>query len=125
VTLRLPRNVDAITRGEAAVLLGIGEDAVGRLRREGLLTKALGGRQLYSRSEVQALIEDPWLNGVQAAAVLGVSHVRVSQLATADRIPFRLTRSGKRVYRQSQLAVVANARQAKLGRFPSLEPSKE
>jgi hypothetical protein len=113
VTARLPPHPDAITRAEAAALLGVGEAAVGRLRREGLLTKGLGGRRLYSRSEVEAFIADPWLNGVQAAEILGVSHVRVSQLATEEKIPVHVTVSGRPVYPMRQLEVVANARRAR------------
>lgn len=123
MTTRLPRNPDAITRAEAAALLGIGEDAVGRLRREGLLTKELGGRRLYSRSEVEAFVADPWINGVQAAEILGVSHNRVSQLAAADKIPHRLTASGMRVYRKSQMAVTARTRLVVGGHAPRNLPA--
>lgn len=115
MTTRLPRDPDAITRAEAAALLDIGEDAVRRLRREGLLERELGGRRLYSRAEVEAYIADPWLNGAQAAEILGISHNRVSQLAAVDKIPFRLTQSGKRVYRTSQISVVARGRQVSKG----------
>ena len=110
VTSRLPPDPDAITRPEAAKLLGIGEYAVARLRREGLLTEVRGGRRLYSRSEVEAFLKNPWINGREAAKILGVSHNRVSQLAAAEKIPVHRTKSGKRVYRSGQIRVVASSR---------------
>lgn len=110
MTQRIPRDADAITRAEAAAMLGLGVGAVRRLRREGLLVEQLGRQHLYSRSDVQAFVADPWLTGIAAAEILSVSHNRVSQLANDDKIPFRLTASGRRVYRKSQLEVVANAR---------------
>jgi predicted site-specific integrase-resolvase len=58
---------------------------------------------------------NPWITGVEAAAILGVSHVRVSQLAANGKIPVHLTQSGERVYRRQQIEVVSNARRV---RFP-------
>lgn len=113
MTRRLPLDADAISRAEAAIVLGVGEGSVARLRREGLLSEVRGGRRLYSRAEVKAFAADPWLNGVGAAQVLGVTRTRVFQLASADKIPFRFTRTGKRAFRKSQLQVVANARQTR------------
>jgi len=113
VTPRLPRDPDAITRAQAATILGVGESTVVRWRREGLLIEQRGGRRLYSRSEAEAVAANPWLKGVQAAEILGVGHVRVSQLADAGRIPVHVTKSGRRVYRKAQIAVVANAREVR------------
>jgi hypothetical protein len=48
--------------------------------------------------------------------ILGVSHARVSQLAAAEKIPVHVTASGRRMYRQRQLEVVANARRERLGK---------
>jgi predicted XRE-type DNA-binding protein len=93
-------------------MLGLSEVTVTRLRREGLLIQ-LDGYPSYSRADVQEFIDNPWLNGRQAALVLGVSHNRVSQLAAAEKIPVHLTKSGKRVYRLRQLDVVARARSLK------------
>jgi hypothetical protein len=112
MTPRKPANPDAITLAEAAAALGISEIRVTRLRREGLLVR-LGGYPSYSHDDIQAFIDNPWLNGRQAALLLGVSHNRVSQLASADQIPVHFTASGRRVYRQRQIEVVANARGAK------------
>jgi hypothetical protein len=109
VTPRKPVDPDAITRGEAAALMGLTEMRVTHLRRLGLL-KALPGYPSYSRSNVEEFISNPWIDGRQAASILGVSRTRVNQLAQAERIPYRVLASGRRVYRQRQIEVVANAR---------------
>lgn len=90
-------------------MLGLSTLRVTRLRREGLLVR-LKGYPSYSRLDVEAFVDNPWLNGRQAAVVLGVSHNRVSQLAAEERIPVHHTTSGHRAYRMKQLTVVANAR---------------
>jgi hypothetical protein len=109
----MPRsNPDAITLAEAAHLLRLSEIRVSALRREGLLTR-LDGYPSYSRADVQEFIDNPWLNGAQAALLLGVTRTRVSQLAGAEKIPVHHTTSGRRVYRLRQLEVGANARRAK------------
>ena len=82
---RNPVDPDVITRAEAAALLGISEDSVSRLRREGLIGTR-EGLPSYSRAEIVAYLNNPWLTGVQAAEILGVGHTRVTQLANADRI---------------------------------------
>lgn len=112
MTARKPRHPDAITVAEAALMLNLSEDRVTRLRREGLLVR-LDGHPSYSRADVQEFIDNPWLNGRQAALILGVSHARVSQLADAEKIPVHHTPSGRRVYRLRQLEVVARARDVK------------
>jgi hypothetical protein len=115
VTPRKSVDPDAITLNKAARMLGMSEIQVSRLRREGLLIR-LPGLPSYSRADVEEFIDNPWLIGRQAAMILGVSHNRVSQLAAAEKIPTHFTRSGKRVYRQRQLEVVANARRERFGR---------
>jgi DNA-binding transcriptional MerR regulator len=105
-------NPDAITRREAARLLGVSESQVRRYRRDGLLG-CLDGYPSYSRSQVKSIMDDAWLSGREASKVLGVSHVRVSQLAAADRIPSYVAPSGRRYYRSAQLTTVANARRAR------------
>jgi DNA-binding transcriptional MerR regulator len=110
-----PRNVpdpDAITVEEASVIAGISVGTAQRYRREGLFT-SLPGRTPYSRREAEQLAHDPWLSGVEAAEILGVSHVRVTQLANKDKIPYHEGASGRRYYKRSQLEVVANARDAR------------
>jgi predicted site-specific integrase-resolvase len=113
MTPRKPRNPDAITLAEAAELLGMPETTVTRFRREGLLIQ-LEGYPSYSRADVQEFVDNPWLNGVQAAMIPGISHARVSQLAASEKIPVHVTASGRRMYRQRQLEVVANARRRRL-----------
>jgi predicted site-specific integrase-resolvase len=109
VTRRKRLNPDAISIDEASTITGLSTEVLRRFRREGLLSR-LQGRTTYSRREAQAIADDTWLSGVQAAQILGISHVRVSQLANAEKIPVHLTSSGKRIYRQRQIQVVANAR---------------
>lgn len=118
MTLPKPPNPDAISRKQAATLLGVGERTVRRYRRDGLLGE-LDGYPSYSLAEVQAILADPWLSGRQASRVLGVSHVRVSQLAKADKIPSYIAPSGRHYYRSEQLRTVANARRARLDGFPT------
>lgn len=110
MTPRLPEDPDAITRAVDAAILGVGESVVARYRREGLLVEERGGRRLYSSAEVESVRDDPRLTGRETAAILGVSHNRVSQLAKAYKIPVHLTPSGQRVYRRQQIEVVARAR---------------
>ena len=112
MTPRKPRDADAITLTEAAELLRLTESRVVRLRREGLLARR-DGYPSYSRADVEEFIDNPWVNGRQAALILGVSHARVSQLAKEERIPVHHTAGGHRVYRFKQLEVVANARRAR------------
>jgi len=51
-----------------------------------------------------------WLTSAQAAKVLGISVARLKQLATTDRVPYVVHRSGQRLMRRHQLEVIANAR---------------
>lgn len=90
-------------------MLGVSPGSVSRLRRHGLLV-SLDGKPSYSRADVQAVVEDPWLDGAQAAKVLGVGRTRVLQLAQAERIPSWVSPLGRRFYRRQQLEVVARAR---------------
>lgn len=112
MTPRKPRDPDAITRDQAAHVLGLTPDQVTRLRRHGLLVD-LGTYPTYSLDDVLEVAADPWLDGVEAAKILGVSRTRVAQLAIAERIPSHVSPLGRRWYRQRQLEVVANARNRK------------
>ncbi|WP_412838305.1 MerR family transcriptional regulator [Aeromicrobium yanjiei] len=115
MTPRRPVDPDAITFSEAVDIIGLRPGTVRRWKREGLMPGCRRGRTAYSRSEALVLKANPWITGVEAAAILGVSHVRVSQLAANGKIPVHLTRSGERVYRRLQIEVVSNARRI---RFP-------
>lgn len=112
MTKRRAPNPDAVKAEEVAEILSVGISTVYRYRRDGLLTR-LPGNPRFSRAEAEAIAADPWLSGTEAAVVLGVSRVRVAQLAKADRIPFYEGPSGRRYYRTKQLKVVANARDAR------------
>jgi excisionase family DNA binding protein len=108
MTAPKPRDPDAITLAKAAAILNTTTDRVTQMRRDGLLIR-LTGYPSYSRSDVQQVADNPWLTGVQAAAILGVSRTRVYQLADAEKIPVHRTARGRRLYRQQQLEVVAHA----------------
>jgi excisionase family DNA binding protein len=112
MTAPKPRNPDAITLAEAAAMLNTTTHRVTQLRRNGLLI-CLDGYPSFSRADVQKFIDNPWLTGSQAAAVLGVSRTRVYQLADAGKIPAHQTSSGRSVYRLRQLEVVAHARRVR------------
>lgn len=116
MTKRRAPNPDAVTAEEVSEILNVGISTVYRHRRDGLLTR-LPGNPRFSRAEAEAIAADPWLSGREAASILGVSHVRVSQLANEDRIPFHVGPTGTRYYRTSQLGVVANARDARRTRL--------
>lgn len=109
MTPRKPLNPDAMTLADAATMLGLSQRRVIRLRRLGLLVQ-LDGYPSYSRKDVETFAENPWINGREAARILGISTSRVSQLADDELIPVHLTMTGRRVYRLQQLQVVANAR---------------
>lgn len=79
----------------------------------------LGAFPTYSLDDVLDVAADPWLDGAQAAKILGVSRTRVAQLAAAERIPSHVSALGRRWYRQRQLEVVANARNRKWHPQPS------
>jgi hypothetical protein len=72
------------------------------------------------RSDVEKLsaarwrIGDPsWLTTSQAAAVMGLTPVRVNQLARAGRLPHEVSRHGWRLFRPEQVAVIGNARRVR------------
>lgn len=53
-----------------------------------------------------------WCRTGEAAENRGISRIRVQQLATEGRLPFA-EHHGYRLYRRSQLEVIANARDAR------------
>jgi hypothetical protein len=50
-----------------------------------------------------------WMTTGEAATELGVSHARVWQLAQADRLPFRVSHNGIRLFRRRQVETIANS----------------
>lgn len=58
-----------------------------------------------------------WLNSTEVADCLGVTVSRVRQLLDAERIPSVTAPNGRRYVRRHQLEVIANARDARAGRF--------
>jgi len=107
-----PRDPDRITQAEAAELLRVGEKAIVRMQREGLLVR-LDGYPTCSRSDVTAVAQDGWLTGGEAARLLGISRTRLVQLVRRDKVPYRTLSTGRRVYRRSHVEVVAHARAAR------------
>lgn len=57
--------------------------------------------------------ESYWVTSQRAADLLGVNIARLNQLAAKGFLPFEVHADGTRMYRREQLAVVANARQAR------------
>lgn len=69
-------------------------------------------RALAHAESLPPASDHDWIDTATAAKVLGVSAVRVSQLAQADRLPH--VRKGRRVwFRRDQLEVVAAARRVR------------
>jgi hypothetical protein len=89
---------DAISLTEASHLLGLGQLRVTRLQREGLLTR-LPGQPSYSRADVLAFADNPWVTDIEAAFALGVSRRRAHQLAEAGEILSRRMSNGDLVLR--------------------------
>ncbi|MBA2532305.1 MAG: hypothetical protein H0V23_09410 [Nocardioidaceae bacterium] len=116
---------DGITRAEAACILAVHVATVDRMIRRGGLSR---GRKFataqLSREQVEQLAlstrpvrhlvaGDYWVSRKGAAAVLGVSERRVTQLTDAGRVPYVEHRDGWRLYRREQIEVVGNARRTR------------
>jgi hypothetical protein len=113
---------NGVTLEEAGHILGVARSTVRRLILAGELVRE--GRYTHrglDRDQVERLAmrrwrrhRDPppegsyWMTTGQVAAELGVSHARVSQLAQADRLPFRVSHNGVRLFRRRQLETIAN-----------------
>ena len=117
----MPEPGDAVTWQEAARILDRSLSTVARLVAGGELTKgARWEHRQLSRRDVErlALARSDGVTSVasylvtrrQAAPILGVIHSRVGQLVDDDRIPYKTTPSGRRLFRRQQLEVIANAR---------------
>lgn len=118
-------DADAITRAEAARILGVHVTTVDRLIRRGVLTPArryATGQLSSERVENLALTTRPvkrlvagdyWVSRKGATTVLGVSERRVQQLTDTDRLPYVMHRDGWQLYRRAQVEVVGNARRTR------------
>jgi hypothetical protein len=119
---------DPVSLSEAAAILGC---SISTVRRLVLTARGRHGNpeqhDALRRSNVEALATevyswrlhlddaDPyWLTGQRAADTLGLSRARLSQLAAENRIPFVRHQDGTRMYRRSQLELIA--RSGSLGR---------
>jgi excisionase family DNA binding protein len=110
-----------LTHAQAAVLLGVHEITVSKWVSRGWLPSV--GRYAKAnllRSDVEQLSaarwrpgDRSWLTTSQAAEVMGVTDVRVNQLARAGRLPHELSRDGWRLFRPGQVAVIGNARRVR------------
>lgn len=115
VTPRKPANPDAISRPEAANILGVPMSVVKILIRQGVLHRVPGQFPSLSKAQVEERARNPqsseWVTGTEAAHILGLSTTRVWQLALKDRLPFEYATSGRRRYRRAQIEVISRARQ--------------
>jgi len=119
-----------VTAREASQILGIGVPSVYALASAGHLVRhaprhsknarAYDLDQLEQRSLSLLGYHDSahphWTNVGEVADYLGVHRSRVRQLLDADRIPFVAAPNGRRYVRRSQLEVIANARDLRVGR---------
>jgi excisionase family DNA binding protein len=104
-----------LTHAQAAVLLGVHEITVSKWVSQGRLP-SLGryAKANLLRSDVERLSaarwrpgNRSWLTTSQAAVVLGVTNIRVNQLAHAGRLPHEVSRDGWRLFRPELVAVIA------------------
>jgi excisionase family DNA binding protein len=115
---------NGVTLEEAAHILGVARSTVrrlivaGELERQGRYThrgldrdevERLAMRRWRRRRDLPPAGGSYWMTTGQVAAELGVSHARVWQLAQADRLPFRVSHNGVRLFRRRQLETIANA----------------
>ena len=128
---------NGVTLLEAAHILGVARSTLRRLILTGELARE--GRYTHrglDRDQVEELAmrrwrrrhHPPpagsyWITTGQAAAKLGVSHARVWQLAQTDRLPFRVSHTGVRLFRRRQLETIAHAWQARRLHWGSPQPT--
>ena len=112
MTAPKPSDPDWITAQTASRILGVGWSTLQRLVEDGTVDRAARPSHRYSRTQIEAVAADrtEWTTSSQAARILGVSRVRLDQLARAGRIPYETDDRGNRRYRRNQIQVVANAR---------------
>lgn len=119
--------MDPVTLRQAAHILGCTPATVRRHVLAGRLPTGEPQRhRTLSRADVEALAlqvydhrrhrDDPdsyWVTGQRAADILGVNIARLNQLVAKGFLPFEVHADGTRLYRREQLAIVANAREAR------------
>jgi len=119
--------IDALTFGEAAHVLGCPASTVRRHVLAGRLPAGDPRRhRTLARVDVEALTlqvydhrlhrDDPesyWVTGQRAANILGVNVARPNQLVAKGFLPFEVHADGTRMFWRAQLAIVANAREAR------------
>lgn len=132
----MSRPTDWITTREAATILNVHPLTVTKLIGRGALRRR-SKRPCLRRSDVEDLAhhraqpkppkapppvrhdvppdtEHEWVRGNEAAAaILGVSPSRISQLAAQGRLPFTYSKTSRRWYRVDHLELVARARQVR------------
>ncbi len=121
------RPIDSLTYSEAAAILGCNPSTVRRYPLAGRLPTGERHRhRTLARADVEALAlavydhrrhrNDPesyWVTSQRAADILGVNVARLNQLVAKGFLPFEVHADGTRMFRRDQLAVVANAREAR------------
>lgn len=118
-----PAGLDEITLLEAGLILGCGVSTVRRLvvtaharhgghESEARLTRhsvEMLATEVYTWRTHTDDASSYWVTGERAAAVLGVSRGRLSQLANERRVPFVRHQDGTRLYRRAQLELIASS----------------
>ena len=117
-------HLDMISTSQASSILGVTETDVhrhvvaSRLRRHGRPEADALSRSAVERLAARVypwrrFVGDPssyWVTGGAAAAILGISRVRLGQLSAERRLPFVSHTDGTRLYRRYQLEELASAR---------------
>jgi excisionase family DNA binding protein len=115
------RHRDPVSISQAAWILGCSTSTVQRMMHDGRLPAGDPySRGRLSKSDVEKVssmvypwrrhLHDPWsywVIGQDAADLLGIDVARLEQLAISGRVPFVEHRDGTRLYRRSQLKVMA------------------
>lgn len=128
-----PLGRDEITLQESGRILGCGVSTVRRLvvtahaRHGGQESEARLSRhsvemlatEVYSWRTHLGDASSYWVTGNHAAAVLGVSRARLSQLSAERRVPFVRHQDGTRLYRRAQLKLIASSGSLQRRRRPS------
>ena len=115
------RHLDPVSISQAAWILGCSRSTVQRMMNDGRLPAGDPySRGRLSKADVEKVssmvypwrryLRDPWsywVTGQDAADLLGIDVSRLDQLTSAGRVPCVNHRDGTRLYRRSQLTVMA------------------